>query len=646
MQYHQELTQKNTTQPKQNDSSILDTQFKSSSLDKIISKIPENGSDFIAIIRDNMYGQGNLHFQPGVILENGQEVSLQLNTLDIIAHLAEHPKDVALQRYFLIEHRDQYITLILNGSSDEIQKLCDIYQKSDSQLCWHLLNRIKNFHDDESIRTKVTDILKDHPLQLTTINLYEMIIATQRSKEKEALLDASNQMDNHLFSPLKDATEYFNLLNFIKDLHLLTAPQYIGIEHLVLEDMKKTKTDHSTGMGLRIQSASKTLASLKNNPIFAELKKSFFDFKTEAFGVSSFTVLPIKIFATLNNGEQYIVTSNYLTPFGKGLSKDAAKASLAMEFIERFCAQFGSSITLIPRTKIREYALSRYVTQRTILYGKATDLEQQEKHPIDINNLNHVLLPEGINPNEELLHWTQGKSLLEDNADCLLPASLVFCSTYFPESNLFAQDSTGLSAGNTTKEAILQGALEIIERYDACSSFYREDRVFLLDAKNNALKKFEKRMQRYIPNFRVQFFEMTQGFGIPSYAAFVNFKGCSFSGYGTHFNGEIAINRALGELISNIVNYLIINEDVVFEKPKETIQTRTHLPNYSSGSIDGDLTLLKKLLRVNNLNLYYADLTTTEFNIPVIRSIIPKLNIPSTLTAQQLQNIANIKKGI
>jgi len=62
----------------------------------------------------------------------------------------------------------------------------------------------------------------------------------------------------------------------------------------------------------------------------------------------------------------------------------------------------------------------------------------------------------------------------------------------------------------------------------------------------------------------------------------------------------------------------------------EEIQRTTkyeELPNYSSGNVDKDLWILEKLLITNGFNPIYVNLTRKDLDIPVIRVVIPGLEM-------------------
>ena len=98
------------------------------------------------------------------------------------------------------------------------------------------------------------------------------------------------------------------------------------------------------------------------------------------------------------------------------------------------------------------------------------------------------------------------------------------------------------------------------------------------------------------------------------------------TGCGAHLDGRIAALRALCELThSSSYGPLIQNPEGLLKAIK-TIRYK-ELPNYSSGNVTTDLYTLERLLIMNGFHIIYADLTRKDLDIPVVRVIIPGLEI-------------------
>ncbi|HIC90647.1 MAG TPA: hypothetical protein EYP21_01005 [Syntrophaceae bacterium] len=64
------------------------------------------------------------------------------------------------------------------------------------------------------------------------------------------------------------------------------------------------------------------------------------------------------------------------------------------------------------------------------------------------------------------------------------------------------------------------------------------------------------------------------------------------------------------------------------------------LPNYSSGNVSQDLQILERLLMMNGYFPIYAHLTRRDLDIPVVRVIIPRLEMMPVL-----DTFSNFNKG-
>ena len=53
------------------------------------------------------------------------------------------------------------------------------------------------------------------------------------------------------------------------------------------------------------------------------------------------------------------------------------------------------------------------------------------------------------------------------------------------------------------------------------------------------------------------------------------------------------------------------------------------LPDYSTGSAEGDVMILENTLMANGYRPAYADLTRKDLSIPAVRAIVPGLEIVS-----------------
>ena len=121
----------------------------------------------------------------------------------------------------------------------------------------------------------------------------------------------------------------------------------------------------------------------------------------------------------------------------------------------------------------------------------------------------------------------------------------------------------------------------------------------------------------------VWFLDVTPEFGVPCYKSIVlNEHGDVNKGSGCGLNGKSALISAMTETA------------YPYPGPKsgpapEGLQVRKleDLPDYSTGSAEGDLMVLEKTLMDNGFQPSYVDLTRKDLNIPVTRAIVPGLEL-------------------
>jgi thioglycine synthase len=316
--------------------------------------------------------------------------------------------------------------------------------------------------------------------------------------------------------------------------------------------------------------------------------------------------------------------------FGKGISEGQCKASAMMEAVERYCGQ--------------KFAHSRTVN------AKYEEIKNRAIHPSDFNFPG--LLPPKCTYCADRergcfkdLHtvskeWTWGYSLLH-KAPVLVPAAIVYYPYISEESQSFMfNDTGGLSAGNTTEEAILHGIAEIIERdalfYDFNLGNLGDARlVSLAHPKSKYIKECIPCLDPLETIFAFRIANRKIGLDIPSFSAFVCYKNGDarryFGGSGTSLNPEIALLRALTEMEQQKVrqgvrgrlerNALVTRSDL----GRKDALSLEQLPNKSTGNVKGDIEVYLNEFSNAKADVIVVDLTHPDVNIPVVRVIVPQL---------------------
>lgn len=225
--------------------------------------------------------------------------------------------------------------------------------------------------------------------------------------------------------------------------------------------------------------------------------------------------------------------------------------------------------------------------------------------------------------NQEL-YWIPAERAEENGCHPIyVPAQLVFLFCNLDEISLTSGlPSSGLAAGNILEEAKLNALLEVIERDAGRIMPYSLERCFLLEADDPRVRDILKGCAE--KGINVQLLDIKPEFGIPCYKAFIHGpRGEILKGCGAGLDGKKAAISALTE-----VPYSHSQQpcSVPVLKDIRTIKYEK-LPDYTSGNVGEDLRLLERLLLINGYHPIYVDLTRPDLDIPVVRVLVPGLEM-------------------
>ena len=304
------------------------------------------------------------------------------------------------------------------------------------------------------------------------------------------------------------------------------------------------------------------------------------------------------------------------TAYGRGLSLGGARASYAMEIVER-----ASSYVSVGACDAADHAgvvLNRK-TDLPLVLARYSELVEQGRAALDPN-----MLPLEAPYRDAPLHWLPASDVA--GASVLVPAQAVFLFCNLDEQALFlAGGSTGLASGNIMDEAVVAALTEIAERDAEATTPYSRTRCF-------TLRSHDKMVQSLLDDYaacgiRVQFQDLTTELGLPVYQCFV-----------TGRDGRVA--RATGANLCGARAALAALTETPW--PYSTSQTKPpvpsgsglaglpirvleDLPDYSLPSPRANRRLLEAVLAAHGRSPLYVDLTRKDFDIPVVRAIVPGL---------------------
>ena len=335
----------------------------------------------------------------------------------------------------------------------------------------------------------------------------------------------------------------------------------------------------------------------------------------------------IPVFSSIRPGAEAGAISVYN---GKGASKEQAKVSAIMEALERYSGEVRGDV--IVRRGVEDMLSSENAVDPRLLILPQQALAQLMYRPIG---------------------WVKGFDL-QENEEVWVPTSATF-HPYMSalDMPLFRTNTNGLASGNTMEEALVHGFCEVVER-DAWS---------ICEAKRGLMGDIEpprddKLISSMLDNFTSQGIEvhlkdLTSDVGLPTFAAAADdarLKDPALLclGMGTHLNPRITLIRALTEVAqSRLTQIHGAREDTVRGGPARTLgyerMKRINAMWFSSSgkskTLDSyvpldtpdvyeDLKVVLEQLRAKGFKRAIAvDLTRKELGIPVVRTIIPGMEV-------------------
>lgn len=311
----------------------------------------------------------------------------------------------------------------------------------------------------------------------------------------------------------------------------------------------------------------------------------------------------------VHNGRHNFTVSGIQTSYGKGLTPEAARASYAMEIVERLSSLAGFG---------PEGAVG-YVGDYPLIHATYSQLAANQSQTLNPNRL-RLEVPY----DDEPLYWLEAKerSRLGLNP-ILIPVQSVFLFCNLDEISLFSGlGSTGLASGNTIEQAKVNALLEVIERDCEATTLYEPSRCFRVEAKDPAVRSLLSNSRA--KGVRIQFLDLTGGLGVPCYKCFVlDSQGWIVSGSGAHLDGRKALLSALMETPYGYPAGSSLPAGLE-ELPTVCLE---ELPNFSTGEPARDLEILEELLIANGFQILYADLTRKDLGIPVVKALIPGMEL-------------------
>ena len=312
---------------------------------------------------------------------------------------------------------------------------------------------------------------------------------------------------------------------------------------------------------------------------------------------------------SVRSGRNNYRLSGIQTAYGRGLDAWSARVGYAMEIVERRSAF----------ADIEEGRVMGTVQPHELRHGTWESLQHAGVPALDPNRL-QLEVPYTQAP----VYWMKGETPdAEGETPMWLPAQIVYLFSNLDEINIFSGfGSTGLAAGNTFSRARLGALLECVERDADAVTPFDPSRCFRIIADDPEVSVL---LQDYRNRgLHVGCQEITTEIGIPVYRCFVvGMDGQAARGTGAHLNGKRALLSALTE---TPYPYPYGPPSLPITEPF-TVKRFESLPNLETGCESRDLSLAESLLSAKGYRPIYVDLTRSDLPIPVVRAVIPGLEM-------------------
>ena len=307
---------------------------------------------------------------------------------------------------------------------------------------------------------------------------------------------------------------------------------------------------------------------------------------------------------------------------GKGATPTEAKVSAMMEGLERYSAE----------VRDREFTLARF-----------SELGSTALNPSDL------ILPSGVDADSDV-PWVPGWDIMNEE-EILVPAGAVFHPLPSEYKSLFRTNTSGLASGNEIEEAIFHGLAEVIER-DAWAivEAARSTGPLIGDVSDELAVSLLDKFARAEVNVYLK--DITSDIGIPTCAAVsddIKLRDPTLltTGMGTHTSAKVAVLRALTEVAQSRLTQIHgaredtthadFRKQIGYERTKrlnkhwfETSAKKSfgEIESFESEDFLLDIVYMLGKLRDAGLDrVVVVDLTREEIGVPVVRVIVPGLEI-------------------
>lgn len=316
---------------------------------------------------------------------------------------------------------------------------------------------------------------------------------------------------------------------------------------------------------------------------------------------------------------------------GKGVSPQQARSSALGEALERQAAQYNGEESFICAT-VAELTHRVYLPQQLTAFSTAQLRQFSHFSATSLNN------PQWLREykTDTAIHWVRGWSLTHAEF-VYFPAAFCFANTPYDDHVYSLYTHNGNAAGNTKEEAILQGALELIERDAAAIWWYNQ-----VARPEITLDVIPDEHRTIIDNtldkeWDYWLLDISTDIDVICCVAVGRHKlsGKFVLGFGCHLDVVIAGQRALSEMfqlitIKNNVTgpfdfNLIMPHPFLFPRRDATVKNLTNYRIADSINIKDDIFYLIEGLRKANLDMCVVNYSRPDIVLKTLKVIVPGL---------------------
>lgn len=333
---------------------------------------------------------------------------------------------------------------------------------------------------------------------------------------------------------------------------------------------------------------------------------------------------------------------------GKGVSKIQAKCSALCEALERYSGEYTGSERRQERA-FQDWPVGEAIHPRDLMF--CSDRQYAERDQSNQKESRFNFVPAAMD-DAAVVNWSPIWSLSEQRYK-FIPTQYLYYRAPARDDDWTSYClgcSNGNASGNTIEEAILQGFFELVERDAVALWWYNRllrpgvdlhafDEPYLAIIEAHYASKYQR---------KVWALDLTFDLGIPVFIA-VSAEADGnrvLFGFGCHFDGRIALQRAFAEMNQMVVSFNSIEandeghdaelgawlrdatlENQAYLRPDADLP-RKRLADYPvqhSGDFLVDVERCRSLVEAQGMEMLVLDQTRADVGLPVVKVVVPGL---------------------